>query len=162
MAQHVFYMENNKSTAGRAIDTSHLAQVTQTEISYVFGVAPRTVREWAKDDCPRNDDSTYDIQAVVAWYTARKACTDDAARLLRARADKEEELARKEAKLNEERDDRLVDKYEFFEVGGRVVDGLRRLSKSLQRKFGSEAVELLNGAIESIQRDIKKAEEGMQ
>jgi terminase small subunit / prophage DNA-packing protein len=72
-----------------------LNALSQAQIAALFGVAPRTVREWHEKGLPRKGNGTYDAPECVAWYVAY--CTGDdldlnreKARLAKAQADKTE------------------------------------------------------------------------
>ncbi len=67
------------------IDFTRLAQV---DLAAVFGVTPRAVRDW--DECPRNDDDTYNLPDVIAWRMANGALDLNAerARLAKEQADR--------------------------------------------------------------------------
>ena len=48
--------------------------LTQTQVAALFGVTPRTVRDWA--DAPRNGDGSYHGPAIVAYYLAKRVGAD--------------------------------------------------------------------------------------
>lgn len=50
------------------VDFKHLSQKM---LAKAIGVSPRTIRLWAEDDVPRNDDGSYDIRAVIDWLIDR-------------------------------------------------------------------------------------------
>jgi hypothetical protein len=42
-------------------------RATQSQVAHVLGCDPRTVRGWDALGCPRNEDRSYDVTAVVRW-----------------------------------------------------------------------------------------------
>lgn len=53
------YLRNPENLSARAVAS-------------LFGVTPQAVGLWhKKESCPRNDDNTYDLRAVLRWYTRR-------------------------------------------------------------------------------------------
>ena len=53
-----------KSSRGRAWDP---ARLRQTQVASLLGVTSPAVTAWRKRGCPRNDDKTYELAAVVRW-----------------------------------------------------------------------------------------------
>src|ERR1035438_9416523 len=45
--------------------------ISAAQLSRRFGVAPKTVFEWVKDECPRNPDKSFDEEKVLAWRKAK-------------------------------------------------------------------------------------------
>jgi len=71
-------------------------RLTQQQLAAVFGVTPRTVRDWTAAGMPRNADGSYQARACIDWHVARKLGPDgldlnaERARLAKAQADKTE------------------------------------------------------------------------
>lgn len=77
-----------------------LNRLTQQDAAALLGVTARTLREWP--DAPRNADGTYSGPAVVAWYVARQARSDDGLDPGHERARRDKEAADKLALENAE------------------------------------------------------------
>jgi phage terminase Nu1 subunit (DNA packaging protein) len=72
-----------------------LRKLNQQDAAYILGVTSRSLRDWA--DAPRNDDGTYDAQALVRWRTEKLEGSGtldlnaERARLAKWQADKTEQ-----------------------------------------------------------------------
>jgi len=53
----------------------NLGALTQTQAAALLSVTPRALRDW--HDAPRNKDSTYPGPALVAYFVAKRAGSDD-------------------------------------------------------------------------------------
>ncbi len=74
---------------------TNLLKLSQLEAASLLGVSTRTLRDWAKAGLgvPRNDDSTYNAPALVAWYANHARGSefrDQRERLAAAQAEKVE------------------------------------------------------------------------
>ena len=146
---------------------------TQIQVAQVFGLTDRMVRKWSEGEnpCPRNTDRTYDLPAVIKWYTERGGGStesisnvavdrDDAAKIqdwLRKAPPK----ARKEfydAELKEmavaQLKGRLVSRSQVHEAMAVASGHIRRAAESLQRRFGNIVVEVLGEALSEAQSEI--------
>lgn len=47
--------------------------LNQKTLAGIFGVDPKSVRNWSADGCPRNEDGSYPAPAVIDWYATRRA-----------------------------------------------------------------------------------------
>ena len=128
----------------------NMKSLPQGAVAWLFGVSPRTIRD--RQEAPRNSDGTYNAQAVVSWHLEQLKPIDGDSmlsggdspaleRFRNARADREElELAA--------RREHLVDVDDFWtwydaEVSGPLMKNLERL----QRKFGAEALEIMEAGM---------------
>lgn len=51
----------------RRLDYAVLGSLRQVQLAKILGVTGPAVTAWGKRGCPRNDDGTYDLVAVVGW-----------------------------------------------------------------------------------------------
>lgn len=128
---------------------------TLAGIASCFGVTTRTVREWKERGCPL-ETGRYDIAAVSDWRdkTLRRPPDPiDADPLLGSDGDSPalEEYRRAKAALARlelaEREGKLVP---VDELHGLLTEGaavLRRAGETLSRRFGNEALQVLNEAL---------------
>ena len=49
------------------MDYKGLRRLRQVQLARIVGVSPAAITKWAHRGCPRNDDRTYDLAAVVGW-----------------------------------------------------------------------------------------------
>jgi len=55
-----------------AVGRSHVFDaLSKMDVGRAFGVSTRSVSRWYDDGCPRNDDGTYALKDVIAWYVDR-------------------------------------------------------------------------------------------
>lgn len=65
--------------------------LTQKQLAELFGVTPRSIRDWHSEGLPRLEDGNYDGTACIAWYTDRDGeFADQRQRLAAAQAEKAE------------------------------------------------------------------------
>ena len=136
-----------------------MERLAQGAAAWLVGVKPRTLRD--RQAAPRNGDGTYDGRELVLWHLEQLQPVDgdpmlsgnDSPALERfrnARADREElELA--------VRREQLLDRDDFFTwFDAEVVGHLRKGLEKLQRKHGSEAVDLVASAMEKAQDAVRQ------
>lgn len=143
----------------RAIED--IGACSQTAVAEVLGVNRNTVAKWGSRNCPRNTDGTYCLSAVFAWRLDDLSASGEASELAAeqdadspsleryraARADlAEHELAVRRGEL--------IPRDEMMEVLRYCARVLRTAGEQLQKSFGRDAQELLNGALDEFEETI--------
>jgi|GEM_PF-2574013 len=143
----------------RAVGYINPKAVRGGELADLYGISPMGVSQWHKRDGLRRNrrDKTYNLEAVIKWREKRlgtqsessESDLDKAERLLKWEKVK---LAILERELREGRLCELEPVRIWLE---RIASRLRQVGDTLQRKFGDEAQQVLNEAIEDISNDVE-------
>jgi len=120
-------------------------RLTQKQVAELFTVTTRTVRNWTA--APRNSDGSYSLSAVIAWRLELERgnqtedgvllsamSPQDKARLLKARADREEHAAALAGLQVAERTGELVPLTELEDAADAAAVPLRAFGEQLQQQ----------------------------
>lgn len=137
---------------------SDLYATSREQLSFLFGVSPATVQKWAARGMP-GIDGCYSLKEMIAWRQedlrrqvqvadGDPAMVGDSPALERFR-----EARAKMVELDlEERNRRLL-QVDVVESGmQRAAKVLRDAVETLQREFGPEARDLIEGALDDFER----------
>lgn len=135
-----------------------LRGVSQQFVADFFGVTRRAVQKW---ECPRRDDSKYDLVAVAEWRYRMLEARAEEAMLAGESTAGLERYRRAKAGIAEldlaERSGQLVDR-ELVRGGLRAVaDCWRRVSEDAERRFGGDVFEFLCEGLEEMKRALGKS-----
>lgn len=129
---------------------------SQRQLARVYGLSYQAVQKW---DCPRNDDGTYSLSAVVKW---REECLAADTELCGGGSDSPalEQYRAAKARLAEldlqERTKNLVDRAHTVKCMMEFGAVIRSCGADLERKHGAAARERLDQAIDAAVAAVKK------
>jgi len=128
------------------------------DIARVYNVSNQSVGGWHKAGCPRNADRTYSLAEVIAWRETRLREAADAAAVKPsdAKGRQDEERARLLQLTRMEREGALMPRETVRESHAKMAGILRMAGDRLQRRFGPEAHEILEQAIEAYLREVQR------
>lgn len=138
------------------------ARLTATVIADLWGVSAQAVGLWhSRDQCPRNRDKTYNLREVIQWREDRlRSANDDG--LVGPDSPALERYRDEKAKLAQldrfEREGKLLPRDLVHEKLGRLGLILRRAGEQLQRKYGPDAQQTLDEALDDFEREIASLE----
>lgn len=131
-------------------------KVDQQELAELFGVSPRTIRNWQADGMPvegqRNGRKIYEAADCISWRVeqarakARRAAADVEAEGLPTKQESQRRRAAvraREAELDlAEREERIVDRAAFREVLSELLSVLRRAILNVPGRWAAQLVGL--------------------
>lgn len=130
-----------------------------TDVASLLGVNRSTLHRWVTErDCPRRDDGSFDLAAVIAWRCAEleaRALTASGDPLLAGGGDSPnlERYRAAKAELAEldvgERRNSLIPRDELRVGLGVAASAIRRGIQEIDTRFGSEASGIMTSALES-------------
>lgn len=136
--------------------------VSQRTLADVFGVVPKTIRDWQKMGLPRNPDDSYSVPDVVRWRCDYlTSINEDAVMEGSSQALKDEytrlKIQHSEADLAIKRGE-WASRSDVETVLGTIADRIRETVEGAERRFGGEAFDYLieNLGAEALGRLLKK------
>ena len=136
-----------------------VTRAPQTAVALLFSVSTSAVRQW--QECPRNDDKTYDLPAVVAW---RLDQIEHDGAVAVARGEAAERFRAAKADLAEldlaERRGELISVTDMDAFATRLVALVRSVAEQVQRKYGPESLSLFEKARDQMEKEIETAKIG--
>lgn len=130
----------------------------QKDSALVFGITPRGVRKW---ECPRNNDGTYDLPAVISWKLQREVDRIDAMCAGQNTGSPAIEKYREEqfkmARLKRLEMEKTLLPREAMQSGLMQLAGLlRSAGKTLQTEYGPDAQNILDEALDEFEALVKE------
>lgn len=132
--------------------------VTKKDLAKILGIAPETIHKWSEQGCPyerkgRGNISLWNIREVFKWYVQYKKNKGP------SESDEFDKLARQEAYLAKkmkrmELEGQLVRESVVKSEIKRYISMMRDIGSSLERRFGKEALEILNDGLDEISGQI--------
>lgn len=158
--------------AGERIEDHRRA--LQRAVGAIFRVSDSAVRGWK---CPRNEDGTYDLEAVAEWWAQRRerrvlaverkrvaaqagvsAAEEDQVVFSGPGSPALEEVRREEAKIRRlkrlEMEGVLVRKELIHRGVLRISAAIRGAGDQLQKRFGPDALSILEDGLDAADREI--------
>lgn len=137
------------------------------DAAFSIGIDARTLQRWIKEGCP-GKARNYPIRDIVLWARDNKwndsdqalidsidGADDIKAKLLKERAEKLERENRLLDFKIQERESNLVDADEVRASLLPLAESIREAAKTLERKYGRDASDVVIEAIEQMRREIR-------
>jgi len=136
-------------------------KMSQASIAAVFGLTPRSVRQWA--DCPRNTDGTYSLPDTIAYWRKRYerqiatagADPDGDAGDPEVKQRIAEEKLRKLKRENDTAEGVLVS---AEDVRGQLVEiarGFKSQAEGIEKTYGAHAGDAIRRLVDQVERSWK-------
>jgi len=128
-----------------------IEKLKKVEVSDIFGIDKKTVYNWIKSGCPKNDDETYSLRNIIRWRDERleEAKKDDTTKdldkkiLIQRIRKLELEIAEKEKKTIPREKFEEIQRNQATELMDFVKGGFKRNSLTIISKLGLRAGKLL-------------------
>ena len=132
-------MENNDK-----IKLYNIDKLKKRDISIIFGVTEKTVFNWVKYGCPRNEDDSFTLKTVIGWKLAdiqNEAMDEDKLaiekrKMLKQIRKLELEIEDKELKTISREKFENIQREQAKEMKAFVTEGYKRNIQTMMAKLG--------------------------
>jgi hypothetical protein len=143
------------------MDKEKAKKATQTAVAAVFGLSTSAIQKW---ECPRNQDGSYNIPAVINWRVDSECekrmppdfdpdvATADTPAAERLRIIKGDIL---ELDLGVKRK-QLMARDDVREIMRTLCGLIRNATESLQREYGNDAADIIRDAINELEPEMER------
>lgn len=139
-------------------------KLKKKDICTIFDVTEKTIFNWVKYGCPRNDDDSFDLKNVIAWYVKRiEESKEDSSKidldkkkLVKQIRKLELEIADKEKKTISREKFEEIQRNQATELMDYVKGGFKRNSLTMIANLGLSADKLqkYNDVMDKFMKDM--------